>query len=150
MPRSNYYTILFEIFLILGVILLPACSQGIPAPSQDESTSLPTEGSIEQMTPTHSTPEDAHLQSLIESTKVDLANRVAITTDKISLVEITEVEWSDSSLDCPQPGMDYLQVITPGYRILLEAGGQSYEYHTNRDAYFVYCENKVPPLIPKP
>jgi hypothetical protein len=46
--------------------------------------------------------------------------------------------------------MDYLQVITPGYRIVLQVNDQSYEYHTNRDAFFVYCENQVPPILPKP
>lgn len=102
------------------------------------------------MTPSMQVSSSPQPQDLIEKTKEDLAGRLGIPTDGISLVEITEVEWSDSSLDCPQPGMEYLQVITPGYRILLEAGGQSYAYHTNRDAYFVYCENPTPPAIPNP
>ena len=89
------------------------------------------------------------VQNLIERTKEDLANRLAITTDEISLVEITEVEWSDSSLDCPQPGMEYLQVITPGYRIVLQVNDEVYEYHSNRDTHFVYCENQFPPVVPK-
>jgi hypothetical protein len=60
------------------------------------------------------------------------------------------VEWSDSSLDCPQTGMEYLQVTTPGYRIVLQVNNQSYEYHTNRDAYFVYCVDQAPPGNPRP
>ena len=64
--------------------------------------------------------------------------------------EFTAVEWSDSSMDCPEPGMSYLQVITPGYRIILQANNNSYEYHSNRDSYFVYCEGRVPPIIPQP
>ena len=102
------------------------------------------------MTPSMLGSSSPQPQNLIEKTKEDLAGRLGITTDEISLLEIVEVEWSDSSLDCPQPGMNYLQVITPGYRIVLEAGGQPYEYHTNREAYFVYCENQGPPAIPKP
>ena len=100
------------------------------------------------MTPTASM--DVHLQTLIERTKEDLSNRLGRTLEEISLAEVTEVEWSDSSLDCPQPGIDYLQVITPGYRIVLAASGQLYEYHTNRAAYFVYCESASPPAMPKP
>ena len=109
----------------------------------------PTQGDA-QMTPSLPVPANASLQSLIEKTKEDLANRMAIPTEKISFAEITEVEWSDSSLGCPQPGMDYLQVITPGYRIVLEVNDQIHEYHSNRDTYFVYCENQVPPIVPQP
>jgi hypothetical protein len=89
------------------------------------------------------TVSDPGLQGLIEKAKEDLAQRLSIPVTQINLVEATEVEWSDASLDCPQPGVDYIQVLTPGYRIALEAGGQAYEYHSNRDAYIVYCENPV-------
>ena len=101
------------------------------------------------MTPAIPSPASG-LENLVQLARADLAQRLSISTDEISLVEATEVEWSDSSLDCPQPGMEYLQVITPGYRIVLQVNGQSYEYHTNRDAYFVYCENQLPPILPKP
>ena len=96
------------------------------------------------------TPADPNLQNLIELTKQDLASRLAVPADEIALVEAIGVEWSDSSLGCPQEGMSYLQVITPGYRIVLQANDRSYEYHTNKDAYFVYCESPVPPVVPKP
>ena len=102
------------------------------------------------MTPAFPTPADTNLQNLIELTKIDLANRQAVSVDEITVIETVEMEWSDSSLDCPQPGMEYLQVTTPGYRIVLEASGQPYEYHTNRNAYFVYCENTSPPEVPNP
>ena len=110
----------------------------------------PNQGDTTQMPPSATTPADARLQDLIEKTKEDLAQRLSISITQITLVEATEVEWSDSSLDCPRPEMAYMQVITPGYRILLEADTQVYEYHSNRDAYFIYCENPVPPFLPKP
>lgn len=151
MPRNNRYNmILFPILLMLAMTLLLACSQSITPSSSEESTASPTEGDPTPMTPTLPVPQDANVEKLIQKTKEDLANRLTVAADEISFIEVTEVEWSDSSLDCPQPGMGYLQVITPGYRILLEAGGQSYEYHTNRDTYFVYCENNTPPSLPKP
>ncbi len=102
------------------------------------------------MPPSLPTPADPILQGLLRRIEEDLAVRLAIAADEISLVETTEVEWSDSSLDCPQPGMSYLQVITPGYRVVLQADDQMFEYHTNRDAYFVFCEDQVPPALPKP
>jgi hypothetical protein len=36
-------------------------------------------------------------------------------------------EFADASLDCPQPGMAYAQVITPGFRVLVEADGRRFD-----------------------
>ena len=147
------------IFIGWIVLFMVGCSQMMTpnAPSgttyvteTQEIPILPTEGDATQMNPSLPTPADVGLQSLIEKAKIDLAQRLSISVAQINLVEATEVEWSDSSLGCPQPGFDYLQVITPGYLILLEVNAQTYEYHSNRDAYFVYCENSSPPSLPKP
>lgn len=59
----------------------------------------------------------------------DLAQRLNMAPADIKLIKYEEVEWRDSSLGCPQPKMQYLQVITPGYLIQLEAQGQVYNYH---------------------
>ena len=45
----------------------------------------------------------------------------------------------DSGLGCPQPGMMYAQFITPGYRMVLEVGGELHEYHTDQAASVVWC-----------
>jgi hypothetical protein len=36
-------------------------------------------------------------------------------------------DFADGSLDCPQPGTAYAQVITPGFRILVEANGRRFD-----------------------
>jgi len=151
---------LLKIIFIGWIALIAAgCSQLLTplrlsetAPTLTETLAVsivPTEGDA-QMTPALPTPSDAGSQGLIEKAKEDLAQRLSISRIQINLVEMTEVEWSDSSLGCPQPGMDYLQVITPGYLILLGVDAQRYEYHSNRDTYFVLCENSGPPSLPKP
>ena len=38
---------------------------------------------------------------------------------------VRAVDWRDSSLGCPKPGMAYLDVITPGHRVTLRANGRS-------------------------
>ena len=40
------------------------------------------------------------------------------------------VQWRDSSLGCARGGGMYMQVITPGYRILVQAGDDLLEYHS--------------------
>ena len=144
-----------RILFTLLTFLLTGCqaSQTLPdTPPESISSPIPTlpvTGDIE-MTPSLLTPEEPGLQELITNIKADLAGRLSLPMEEISLVEVTEVEWSDSSLDCPQEGMSYLQVITPGYRILLQANNQTYEYHTNRDSHFVFCSGRLPPIIPQP
>jgi len=158
MDRNKYF--LFSIcFFGWMILLLAGCGQNISSNSP-EATTFPQQETV-QATPMSSgqgaatpmtqplpAPSDHALRGLIQKTKEDLAQRLAISTAQISLVEAAEVEWSDSSLGCPQPDMSYLQVITPGYRILLEANAQVYEYHSNRDTYVILCENPNPLISP--
>jgi hypothetical protein len=74
----------------------------------------------------------------------DLARRLNLNPNEIRLLEKEPVDWPDSSLGCPQPGFEYLTVITPGYRIHLEAGGQRYAYHTDQRDQIVLCDNGRP------
>lgn len=82
-------------------------------------------------------PADAELAVL--AARRDLASRTGVSVDDVRIMEFQAVDWRDSSLGCPEPGRMYLQVITPGYRVVLQAAGQSYEYHTNRGNRAVLC-----------
>ena len=79
-------------------------------------------------------------QSLLDEARADVANRAGVAPDQLSVVSVESVEWRDSSLGCPEPGRMYLQVITPGYRIVLQAGGNSYEYHSDQSRRVVPCD----------
>lgn len=69
----------------------------------------------------------------------DLSKQTSVPADQISLTSVEPMEWSDASLGCPQEGMMYAQVITPGYLIVLTAQGQQYEYHTDQKANVTLC-----------
>lgn len=75
----------------------------------------------------------------VERAKEDLSNRKGVDKEEIVIVEVKAVEWPDTSLGCPEPGMMYAQVITPGYRIVLSHRGQLYEYHSDQSGRVVYC-----------
>jgi hypothetical protein len=62
----------------------------------------------------------------------DLAASLSVNPAAITVQVVEPIEWPDASLGCPQPGLVYIQVITPGQRIVLEANGQTYEYHAGR------------------
>lgn len=71
----------------------------------------------------------------------DLSERLGIPPEQIRVVSEESVEWSDASLGCPQEGFMYAQVITPGYKYILEAQGQQYEYHTDLRNNVVLCQS---------
>jgi hypothetical protein len=75
-----------------------------------------------------------------ELARAALAHELAFAEADIAVVAVEETEWRDSSLGCPKPGMNYLQVITPGYTITLAAQGKRYEYHSDNNRRVVRCD----------
>ena len=76
-------------------------------------------------------------QRVVQLAQEDLARRLDLSPEAIEVLSVEAVDWPDTSLGCPQPGMMYAQVITPGFRLVLEAEGQIYHYHTDRTAQVV-------------
>lgn len=89
------------------------------------------------MTPV--TPPDEIAEKMVALVKEHLAQRLSMAADQIVLAEIKPVRWRDAGLGCPKPGIDYIQVETPGYNILLQAGGSTYNYHTDETKRFIQC-----------
>jgi hypothetical protein len=82
-------------------------------------------------------------EALVAQATSDLAQRAGVDPASIQLIESSPQSWPDASLGCQQEGQLYAQVVTDGYRLVLEAGGQRYAYHTDRDKA-VYCEQDKP------
>jgi len=76
----------------------------------------------------------------LELAQAALARDLGIQPSEVSFVQGGPMEWNDSSLGCPKPDQAYLQVITPGYLLTLQAHGQTYEYHTDLGKRAVRCE----------
>lgn len=76
---------------------------------------------------------------LFERLRDDLATRLGADPAAISLAGSEAVTWPDGSLGCPQPGVSYTQAPVDGFRVLLELGGQSYDYRVGKRALFVLC-----------
>lgn len=115
-------------------------------PPESQNPSLPTQGVDTQMFQSIPDPLSADLKNLIDKAKEHLANRLSVPIDLVNFNKVFDVTWPDSSLGCPQDGMMYAQVLTPGYLIQLEHGNIQYEYHSNKGTSLVSCENPVQPL----
>lgn len=65
-------------------------------------------------------PPDAIARQLV-------ADFLALPTADVTVVSSEAQEFNDSSLGCPEPGMSYMQVLTPGYRVIIEADGRRFD-----------------------
>lgn len=73
--------------------------------------------------------DEEESQKFIMRAKAELSRQEGMNPDDIQLVNIEFTEFSDASLGVPEPGVDYAQVITPGYVIILQHRGETYEFH---------------------
>jgi hypothetical protein len=60
-----------------------------------------------------------------------LADELGIAPTDITVVSAEQTEFSDSCLGLGGPAESCLQAITPGWIVMLSAGGQEYEVHTD-------------------
>ncbi|MEJ2109442.1 MAG: hypothetical protein P8Z37_05920 [Acidobacteriota bacterium] len=82
-------------------------------------------------------------EKALESAVADLSGKSGVPAAEIVLVSMEAAEWGDTSLGCPQEGYSYAQMITPGYRMVLDAGGNQFDYHTDlQGGNVVSCEGK--------
>ena len=66
---------------------------------------------------------DAERDAAVALAKKQLGTALGVAEDAIELDKAEAVDWSDASLGCPEKGMMYAQVITPGHKVSLKAGG---------------------------
>lgn len=80
-------------------------------------------------------------QALIDRAAAEISRQTNAPTTTVTLVSSAAVEWPDASLGCPEPGKSYIQVISPGYRMVLQAGSSLYEFHATDapDSPLVRC-----------
>lgn len=115
---------------ILGLLLLPFVLFFIAKGSQ--FLTLGFQG-LSRPSPTLSVgigiPEEQRQMVITESVN-DLAEKLQVDSEQITVLDIESREWPDTSLGCPEKGKFYLQVITAGYRIRLSIDGTVYTYHS--------------------
>ena len=115
--------VLLPVFVLL--MLLAACSP------QAGATEMPGEAG-ESATPSsenNTAAQDAAISAVSKNLDLDAGQIKVVSTDAI--------EWPDACLGISQEGVACAQVVTPGYKIVLEVNGKEVEYHTNQDGSVV-------------
>ncbi len=114
---------------------------GLPVEIVEPSSPiLPTSPVAEPAAPSAPREGIVGSQAALAAAVADLARQTGVPADQITVASVEPMEWPDASLGCPQEGMMYAQVITPGYLVALEAQGQTYQYHTDQRGTVVLCQ----------
>lgn len=72
-----------------------------------------------------------------------LATELGIAKEQVFVDTVRTVEWRDSSLGCPKPGVAYLDVISPGHRVTLRVDRQVHAVHEAGNRAFVCVQTKA-------
>jgi hypothetical protein len=78
------------------------------------------------------------LQSIVEAAKQDAVSRGALA-QAITVQSALRVTWRDGSLGCPERQMRYTQALVPGWRVILRAGDQTFDYHAATNGHLLLC-----------
>jgi len=145
-----------KLSLIPFFFLLAACAanpgvastatQAPTVPPKPTETTMPTSTPL----PTQSDQPASNISPAQEAAVLSLSAQLALPVDQIRVVRSEAVEWPDGCLGLAGPGVMCIQVITPGYRVTLEANGQTYLYHTNTDGSLVILNPGAPPTYGAP
>jgi hypothetical protein len=119
MSRRLGLSITFTLVVAGLLAVLGACASTVepPTPTPEVFNPLPPE------------------QRAFEAVREELARQLGLDPLVIQLVETTPVDWPDAclGLGLPGSGESCAQVLTPGFRVVVNAGGKPYEYRTDRD-----------------
>ncbi len=127
LKRLVFWTI---ISLIAVAVFLSRCSiedlyQQVRSKVSDQVTSV-------------SIPENAN--PLVNAIKTSLSKELSISAEQITVSKTEFILWPDSCMSIPTGKRICKSIVTPGYKIVLNANGMEYEFHGDQKGNF---ERKV-------
>ena len=116
--------------LILTILILVACA---PQAQATEQPVIPNDESY----PNDSYPNDSYpnegLTAAHQAAITALSKTLNVPPGQITLVSTEAVEWPDGCLGVHRIDVLCTQSVVPGFKIMLEANGRTYEVHTNEN-----------------
>jgi hypothetical protein len=132
--------------MILAGVLLAACSARPAASPETDRSGLVANPPPVAVVPPIGAPVVGEVPpELMAAVRAELGGLIGVErADSATVLVAESVIWPDSSLGCPRPGEMYLQVLTPGYRVVLEADGTHYDYRLSEAGVVRLCERPLP------
>ena len=115
------------LLITLLILLIAACAPAVAATDEAGSPDEQATGTPIQVDLTPA--QLAAIQSLSE--------RLSLAADQIKLISTEAVTWPNGCLGIVKLGIMCTQAEVPGFKVILEAGGQRYEFRTNQDGSVV-------------
>ena len=119
----------FAVLLALLLVVLAACQ---PTPGEpgagDEATAPAATSDPESLPPAGETPS---ADAIHAAAVAALATQLGLAESDVQVLSAEQTEFSDGCLGLGGPAESCLQAITPGWLVMLSAGGQDYEVHTD-------------------
>ena len=124
------------VYLWLGAILLASA-----ACSPDEGV-LPNTGATDMPGPEAPLVNGAHelgatVQEAATEAKAWLAQELGVSLEQIQVVSAEQAEWPNACLGLPESGEGCADVVTPGWRGVIEVNGEQDEVRANETASVV-------------
>jgi hypothetical protein len=76
---------------------------------------------------------------LLDTLRREAANAADADPAEVRVVSVDAVTWPDSSLGCGRADESALQVLTPGYAVVVEVRGAQFTLHTDRRGAVRLC-----------
>jgi hypothetical protein len=91
------------------------------------------------------------VQTLLPALLDDAARRSGVAAERLRVLSVEAVTWSDGALGCPQPGRLYPQVLVPGHRVrIVLPDGTTLDYHSNARGGWLHCPTgQAQPPLPR-
>ena len=126
-------------WLTLALLVTAACAAPPAQTPGAARTAEPVAGSP----PPHPTPlstiQAADAWRMIELTMAAASLLLEQPAAELQVEHVEARDWPDSSLGCPEQGVTYDYVLTPGYLVIVSTRDQRLEYHTDTRATVVLC-----------
>ena len=128
---------------VVLIALLAACGpSGAAQTPSFTPTAAPTPRGPDLPADTPPTPSMpiADIPPSITEAVIEEAARVSgVPFEDVSVVRAEAVVWNDGSLGCPQPDEMYTQALVEGYWVVVDAGGQEYDFRVGSNGDLRLC-----------
>lgn len=151
--------------LLVSALLASACAAGESAtgvespPAVDASRAVTTAPTAAEPT---SSPAKSPLPtapagqgpvvtaSVLRQITLDVARRTGVAAADLRVLRQERRTFSDGALGCPEPGKVYTQALVEGARVIVEAGGERFDYRISDRGDVRLCEDPGTPSGPSP
>lgn len=89
------------------------------------------------------------LKEQIAFSRLDLATRLGVEMEAVSVSGSTPVKWRSVALGCPEPGKTYDPMLVPGVMIMLRVGKDIYRYDSlpGREPFYCPADRAEPAYV---